>query len=93
MALTFKQKFNKKHGQPLDTPNSLTKIARLSGISYKNIKKIFEKGEGAWESAGPSRPGMQKQQWAYSRVYASISPGSKSAKIDKDLIKKTKKRK
>ena len=92
MGLTFKQKFNKRHGQPLDTPNSLTKIARLSGISYKNIKKIFEKGEGAWESAGPSRPGMQKQQWSYSRVYASVTPGSKSAKIDKDLLKKVKKR-
>ena len=46
MALTFKQKFNKKHGQPLDTPNSLTKIARLSGISYRNIKKYLKRERG-----------------------------------------------
>ena len=90
MGLTYKQKFNKKHGQPLNQPNSISKIARLSGISYRNAKKIFEKGEGAWESAGPSRPGMQKQQWAYARLYASVSPGSKSGKIDKDLLKNLK---
>jgi len=90
MGLTYKQKFNKRHGQPLNQSNSITKIARLSGISYRNAKKIFEKGEGAWESAGPSRPGMQKQQWAYSRLYASVSPGSKSGKIDKDLLKNLK---
>ncbi len=95
MALTFKQKFNKKHGQPLDTPNSLTKIARLSGISYKNIKKIFEKGEGAYNTNPQSvrKNVSSPQQWAYSRVYASVTPGSKSAKIDKDLVKKIKKRK
>ena len=90
MGLTYKQKFNKRHGQPLNQSNSITKIARLSGISYRNAKKIFEKGEGAWESAGPSRPGMQKQHWAYARLYASVSPGSKSGKIDKDLLKNLK---
>tara|TARA_R110001632_G_scaffold59568_1_gene144750 strand:- start:190 stop:477 length:288 start_codon:yes stop_codon:yes gene_type:complete len=95
MALTFKQKFNKKHGQPLDTANSLTKIAKLSGISYKNIKKIFEKGEGAYNTNPQSvrKNVSSPQQWAYSRVYASVSPGSKSGKIDKDLVKKIKKRK
>ncbi len=95
MGLTFKQKFNKKHGQPLDTANSLTKIARLSGISYKNIKKIFEKGEAAYFTNPESvrKSVKNPQQWGYSRIYASITPGSKSSKIDKDLVKKTKKRK
>lgn len=95
MALTFKQKFNKKHGQPLNQSNSLTKIARLSGISYKNIKKIFEKGEGAYYTNPESVRKIVKspQQWAYARVYASITPGSKSSKIDKDLVKKVKKKK
>ena len=95
MGLTYKQKFNKKHGQPLDTPNSLTKIARLSGISYKNIKKIFEKGEAAYFTNPESvrKSVKNPQQWGYSRTYASVTPGSKSSKIDKDLVKKTKKRK
>lgn len=65
MGLTYKQKFNKKHGQPLDTANSLTKIARLSGISYKNIKKIFEKGEAAYFTNPESvrKSVTNPQQW------------------------------
>ena len=92
---TFKEKFNAKHGQPLDTPNSLTKIARLSGISYANIKKIYEKGKGAFYTSPESvRPNVKSaEQWGRSRIYASISPGSKSSKVDKDLVKKVKKKK
>ena len=69
MALTNKQKFNKKHGQPLDQSNSLAKIARLSGISRSAIQKIYNKGIGAYKTAGPSRPNMTPEQWAYGRVY------------------------
>jgi len=92
---TFKEKFNAKHGQPLDTPNSLTKIARLSGISYKNIKKIFEKGEAAYYNNPESvrKSVTNPQQWAYSRIYASITPGSKASKVDKDLVVRVKKKK
>ena len=95
MALTFKQKFNKKHGQPLNQSNSITKIAKLSGISYRNAKQIFEKGEGAYYSNPQSvrKNVSSPQQWAYSRLYASVSPGSKASKIDKDLVKRIKKRK
>tara|TARA_R110000824_G_scaffold53903_1_gene148848 strand:+ start:205 stop:483 length:279 start_codon:yes stop_codon:yes gene_type:complete len=86
---TFKEKFNAKHKQPLDTPNSITKIARLSGISYRNAKKIFEKGEGAYASNPKSvrKSVSSPQQWAYGRLYASVTKGSKAAKIDKDLLK------
>ncbi len=90
---TFKEKFNAKHGQPLDTSNSISKIARLSGISYKNAKKIFEKGEGAYFTNPESVRKFVKspQQWGFSRLYASVSPGSKSSKIDKDLVVRVKK--
>jgi len=89
MAYTYKQKFNKKHGQPLNQPNSLKDIARLSGYKYSGIKTIFEKGEGAFETNPQSvRPNMNKQQWAYARVYASVDPSSKSHKIDKSHLKK-----
>ena len=37
---TFKEKFNAKHNQPLDTSNSITKIARLSGKGKKKLKYI-----------------------------------------------------
>lgn len=88
MVLSYKNKFNKKHGFKLDEPHSLKEIAKISGYKYDGIKTIFEKGEGAYESAGPSRPGMQKQQWAYARVYASVNPKSKAYQIDKVHLKK-----
>jgi hypothetical protein len=81
--LTYKQKFNKKHGQPLNQSNSLDKIAKLSGIKRSAIQKIYNKGIGAAKTAGISRPNVKsKEQWAYGRVYASITSGSKSSKID-----------
>tara|TARA_R110000765_G_scaffold111523_5_gene203312 strand:- start:987 stop:1256 length:270 start_codon:yes stop_codon:yes gene_type:complete len=88
MVLSYKQKFNKKYGFKKDEPHSLKEIADITGYKYSGIKTIFEKGEGAFESAGPSRPGMQKQQWAYSRVYASVNPSSKAHTIDKIHLKK-----
>ncbi len=91
MVYTYKQKFNKKYGFKLNEPHSLKEIADITGYEYKGIKTIFEKGEGAFESAGASRPNMQKQQWAYARVYASVDPESKSYQIDKVHLKKKKK--
>ena len=56
----------------------------------KGIKTIFEKGEGAFETNPQSvRPNMNKQQWAYARVYAAVNPKSKAYKIDKvHLVKR-----
>jgi len=88
MTLTYKQKFNKKYGFKKDEPHNLKEIAKITGYKYKGIKTVFEKGEGAFETAGPSRPNMQKQQWAYARVYAALDPKSKAHKIDKIHLKK-----
>tara|TARA_R110000850_G_scaffold1207_5_gene7358 strand:- start:1736 stop:2008 length:273 start_codon:yes stop_codon:yes gene_type:complete len=89
MAPTYKQQFNKKYGFKLNEPHNLKEIADITGYKYSGIKTIFEKGEGAFESNPQSvRPGMQKQQWAYSRVYASVNPKSKAYKIDKIHLKK-----
>ncbi len=88
MVYTYKQKFNKKYGFKLNEPHNLKEIADITGYKYKGIKTIFEKGEGAFETAGASRPNMNKQQWAYARVYASVNPYSKSHKIDKIHLKK-----
>jgi hypothetical protein len=90
MALTYKQKFNKKHGQELNQSNSITKIAKLSKITYRAAKQIFEKGEGAYYSnPGSVRKNVKSpQQWAYSRLYSAVM-GGKAAKVDaKELSKK-----
>jgi hypothetical protein len=88
---TYKQKFNKKHGQPINQSNSLQDIARLSGYKLSGIKTIFNKGKGAYKSNPQSvRPNVKSpEQWAYARVYASVDPSSKAYKIDKSHLVKT----
>jgi len=90
---TFKQKFNKKHKQPLNKSNSIKEISTLSGYKLSGLQKIYNKGIGAAKTAGISRPNVKsKEQWAIARIYASISKGSKSSKIDKELLIKKKKK-
>jgi len=92
MATTWKEKFNKKYKQPIDTSNSLKKISELTGIKLSNIKKIFAKGKGAYYSNPQSvrKNVTSAVQWGYARVYSAVM-GGKAAKIDKDLLKKSKK--
>ena len=87
---TYKQQFNRKHGQPINKSNSLEDISKLSGYKLSGIKTIFLKGKGAYKSNPSSvRPHITSpEQWAYSRVYASVNPKSKSYKIDKIHLKK-----
>ena len=94
MALTNKQKFNKKHGQPLDQSNSITKIAKLSGITYRAAKDIFEKGEGAFYSNPQSvrKSVTNPQAWGISRLYSAVM-GGKAAKVDKNELERGKKKK
>ena len=87
-AKTYKQKFNKKHGQPLNKSNSLADISRLSGYKKSGLQTIYNKGVGAYKTAGPSRPNMKKEQWAMARVYASVNTKSKAYQIDKKHLKK-----
>ncbi len=87
--MTYKQKFNRKYGQPLNQSNSLSQISKLTGYKRSGLQTIYNKGTGAFKTAGPSRPNMNIQSWSYGRVYASVNKSSKAYKIDKKhLIKK-----
>lgn len=90
--MTYKERFNKRYNQPKDKSNSLADIARLTGIKRSALQKIYNKGIGAFKTAGPSRPNMTKQQWAMARVYASITKGSKSSKVDANELKEGRKK-
>lgn len=88
---TYKQKFNKKHGQPLDATNSVAKIARLSGISTSKANQIVKKGMGAYNTNPQSvRPQVKSaRQWGIARLYSAVM-GGKAAKVDaKELGKST----
>ena len=88
MGLTYKQKFNKKYKQPLNKSNSLADISRLTGYKKSGLQTIYNKGTGAFKTAGPTRPNMTKESWSQARVYAAIDPSSKAHKIDKIHLKK-----
>lgn len=89
MGLTYKQKFNKKHGQPLNEANSKAKIARLSKISYSAANKIVKKGEGAFRTNPESvRPFVKNAtQWGYARLYSAVMGGAASKSDKNELLK------
>ena len=87
-AKTWKQKFNKRHGFPLNQSNSVRDIARLSGIKMSNANKIIQKGKGAfYNNPGSVRPQVKSAtQWAIARLYSAVM-GGPAAKVDKDLLR------
>ena len=92
-VMTHKKIFNKKHGFDQDEPHSIKEIAKITGYEYKGLKKIFEKGEGAFYTNPESvrKSVKNPQHWGMSRLYAALNPRSKAHQIDKKLLVKTKK--
>jgi len=90
MTLTYKQKFNRKHGFPKDASHSLKEISTITGYKLSGIQTIFRKGQGAYRSNPQSvRPQVKSaNQWGYARVYASLDKSSKAYRIDKSHLKK-----
>lgn len=87
-SLTYKQKFNRKYGFAKNESHSINEIAKLSGISVSNARKIVQKGKGAYFSNPQSvRPNVKSPtQWGIARLYSAVM-GGKAKKIDKDLLK------
>jgi hypothetical protein len=91
MVQTFKDKFNLKYGFPKGTSHSIADISKITGFKLSGLQAIFNRGIGAFKTSPESvRPQVKSpEQWAMARIYASVSPGSKSNKVDKMfLIKK-----
>lgn len=67
----------------------LEKKSEESGISYGILKKVFDRGMGAYKTS--HRPGTTPQQWAFARVNSFISKGKGTwGGADKDLAAKVK---
>ena len=62
------------------------KLSDATGCSIKTLKKIVNKGEGAYYSSG-SRPNQTAQSWGLARLASSITSG-KAAAVDYDLLEK-----
>ncbi len=90
MGLTYKQKYNRKHGFARDKSHSLSAIAKKTGYKKSGLQTIYNKGVGAFKTnPGSVRPQVKSaEQWAMARVYAAIDPSSKAYKIDKVHLKR-----
>jgi hypothetical protein len=90
MVLTYKNRFNKKYGFKKDESHSIEEISKITNYKLSGLKKILERGRGAFYSDRKSvRPNVKSPtQWGMARIYASVSKGSKSSIIDKDYLKK-----
>ena len=89
---TFKQIFNKKYKQKINQANSLTDIAKMSGIKKSILQQVYNRGVGAHKSSpssirsksGEKRAGgfpvgnrMSKEQWGTARVYGFVGKNPK----------------
>ena len=60
-------------------------LARATGCSQSALKKIINKGEGAYYSSG-SRPNQTAQSWGYARLGSTLT-GGPASKIDYNILK------
>jgi DNA-binding Xre family transcriptional regulator len=61
-------------------------LSAATGCSMKALKKIVNKGEGAYYSSG-SRPNQSAQSWGIARLASSVT-GGKSAAVDFAILEK-----
>lgn len=85
---TWKEKYNKKYGYEKSKSNSLSDIAKDTGISKRGLQQIYNKGIGAYKTNPQSvRPNVtSKEQWAMARVYSAVM-GGKASKVDAKELK------
>lgn len=84
---TRKSKWTVKAHKYFGESPSLQDIKKKLALkSITGLKKIIEKGEGAYYSSG-SRPNTSAEQWGRARLY-SVLFGGKARDIDKDIVEK-----
>jgi len=66
------------------TPNA--KLAKATGCSVGSLRKIANKGRGAYYSSG-SRPNQSAQSWGLARLASAVS-GGKAAAVDFAILEK-----
>ena len=91
MAIINSREFKKLHGVPVDEGLSLEQIARLSGMTVRALREVYNRGIGAYKTNPESvRPQVQsKEQWAMARVYSFVMRRKATfGKADKDIAVK-----
>lgn len=68
----------------VDSVKPTRKLAALTGCSIAALKKVVNKGEGAYYSSG-SRPNQTAQSWGLARLASAIT-GGKAAVVDFHIL-------
>jgi DNA-binding Xre family transcriptional regulator len=68
----------------IDKISPSRELAKKTGCSVQALKKIVNKGEGAYYSSG-SRPNQTAQSWGLARLASSIT-GGKASKVDFKIL-------
>uniref|UniRef100_A0A6C0JEB3 DUF5824 domain-containing protein n=1 Tax=viral metagenome TaxID=1070528 RepID=A0A6C0JEB3_9ZZZZ len=69
---------------------SLEEKAKLTGVPFDIIEKVYNKGLAAWRTG--HRPGATGQQWGYARVHSFLVKGKAYYTADNYLAKEAIKR-
>ena len=81
------ESYNEQLGEDAaDVKTALQNKSEKSGIAYSILKKVYERGEAAWQKS--HRPGTNPQQWGLARVNSFIMKGKTWDTTDSDLAKK-----
>ena len=72
------------YGVPNMQPNKL--LEKATGCNKAALKKIINKGEGAYYSSG-SRPNQTAQSWGYARLGSALTGGPSSI-VDYKILEK-----
>ena len=86
---TWTAKFDRAYGDDiakLKGGKSLKNIAKVTGISEKALKEVYDKGNAAYYTGG-SRPNQTPASWAYARIYSYVMGGN-TRKIDNEITEK-----
>lgn len=90
--MTNRTAFLRKHGLSADTSLSLQEIASYSGMPVAALRKVYQKGLGAYhtnpesvrlkgsfkkDASAPLSRKLSPQQWGMARVFAFVQKTSK----------------
>jgi hypothetical protein len=76
---SYTSKFRKKY----PGVTKLKDISKVTGISLKTLKTVYDRGLAAWRTG--HRPGATAQAWAYARVHSFVMKGKTYYTADKNL--------
>ena len=88
---TFKSKpsnhiINAKRIYNINKISPSRELSKKTGCSLQALKKIVNKGEGAYYSSG-SRPNQTPQSWGLARLASAVT-GGKASKVDFSILEK-----